>query len=177
MRAVVVYESMFGNTHLVAERIAEGLRSRHEVIVSPVGEVTDAMLDDAELLVVGGPTHVHGLSSSATRMSAREMAEKDDDLELDPDAAGPGLRNWLDGLERRRGGAAAAFDTRVTGPAVVTGRASKGIARRLARHGYHTVIDPQSFLVDKQNHLLAGEGERAVGWGQQLAAILETAPA
>ncbi len=62
MRAVVVYESMFGNTHEVAERIASGLAARYEVTVLPVGEAIAQILPDIDLLVVGAPTHVHGLS-------------------------------------------------------------------------------------------------------------------
>ena len=42
MRALVVYESMYGNTRVVANRIADGLRATHEVTVVPVGEVTPA---------------------------------------------------------------------------------------------------------------------------------------
>ena len=36
MRAVVVYESMYGNTHLIADAIATGLRPRFEARVVPV---------------------------------------------------------------------------------------------------------------------------------------------
>ena len=38
MRALVVYESMYGNTHLIANAIAEGLRAHVETVVVPVGE-------------------------------------------------------------------------------------------------------------------------------------------
>ena len=40
IRAVVIYESMYGNTHVVADHIAEGLRSRFDVDVVPVGRAT-----------------------------------------------------------------------------------------------------------------------------------------
>ncbi len=36
MKAVVIYESMYGNTHLIADAIAEGLRTHGEVAVVPV---------------------------------------------------------------------------------------------------------------------------------------------
>jgi hypothetical protein len=71
---------------------------------------------------------------------------------------------------------AAAFDTRIDGPALLTGRASKGIGRRLAHLGYDLVADPESFLVDKQNHLQPGEAERAVAWGAALALSLAANP-
>jgi hypothetical protein len=172
MRAVVVYESMFGNTHLVADEIAAGLQPTLDVTVTAVEGADVAALADADLLVVGGPTHVHGMTSDTSRKSAVEMAAKDEDLDLDPDAEGPGLRDWFNDLEKRPGTAAAAFDTRVDAPAAFTGRASKGIGRRLHRHRFELVTAPESFLVDKQNHLIEGEAERARRWGESLAAIV-----
>jgi hypothetical protein len=169
MRALVVYESMFGNTHVVADRVGDGLRSRCETTVVPVAEATAELVADADLLVVGGPTHVHGMTSAMSRKSAVEQAASDDDLELDPDAEGPGLRDWFDGLPRKARRSAAAFDTRVDASAALTGRASKGIARRLRSHGFRLVTDPESFLVDKQNHLLDGEADRATEWGESIA--------
>ena len=53
--------------------------------------------------------------------------------------------------------------------ALIGGRASKGIASRLRRHGCTLVAEPQSFLVGKDNHLLSGELERARAWGAAVA--------
>ena len=171
MRAVVVYESMFGNTHVVADHIARGMGAGVDVAVVPVEGATAALVSAADLVVVGGPTHVHGLSTNRSRAGAQEIAAADEDLELDPDAEGPGLRDWFGGLS---GGAmAAAFDTRVDAPAAFTGRASKGIARRLRHHGFTLVADPESFVVDKANHLVGGEADRAETWGAALAATAD----
>jgi hypothetical protein len=172
MRALVVYESMFGNTHMVADHIARGMGNGVVAAVVPVDRATVAMVADADLVVVGGPTHVHGMSTTTSRSGAKDTAAADDDLDLDPDAEGLGLRDWFAGLAGA-GTPAAAFDTRVDAPAVLTGRASKGIARRLRHHGFTLVADPESFLVDKDNHLLAGEDDRAETWGAALAATLE----
>ena len=99
MRALVVYESMYGNTHVVASNIADGLRATHEVTLVPVAEATEDLVAEADLLVVGGPTHMHGLSSPASRrMAAQAAAKPASGLSLDPDACGPGLRDWLKGL-------------------------------------------------------------------------------
>ncbi len=172
MRAVVVYESMYGNTHLIADAVAEGLAAGGEVVVLPVDGITDAALADADLLVVGGPTHVHGMSTTMSREGAVKDATKPDrNLALDPDAEGPGLRDWfeeVDGLP----GLAAAFDTRMQGPAALTGRASKGIAKRLRHHGCVLVLDPMSFLVTKDNHLVDDEAAHARAWGAELAAAI-----
>src|SRR5262245_56357749 len=110
MRALVVYESMYGNTHQVAETIANGLAGAADVEVLSLDDATTEVLDGADLLVVGGPTHVHGMSRASTRNAAVEAAKKKPELELDPDAPGPGLREWLASLPRTSM-KAAAFDT------------------------------------------------------------------
>ena len=169
MRAVVVFESMFGNTRLVAERVARGLSAAGEVDVLPVGEATSEALDGVDLLVVGGPTHVHGMTTPRTRDAAHEQAHRPDaSVTLDPEAEGPGLREWFDRLTIPAGCRAAAFDTRARGPAVLTGRASKGIAKRLDDHGATLVAQSESFQVDRENHLVAGEASRAEAWGKDL---------
>jgi flavodoxin len=67
MRAVVVYESMYGNTHLVADAIGAGLSTAFDVSIVPVSEGGPAVLADADLVVVGGPTHLHAMSRAAAR--------------------------------------------------------------------------------------------------------------
>lgn len=182
MRAVVVYESMYGNTHHVANAIATGLglglNLESDIVVLPVNAAIREAIEGADLLVVGGPTHAHGMSRPSTRQSAVESAHKPNaELELDPDAEGPGIRDWFesfDGFEGR----AAAFDTRIDAPALLTGRASKGIARQLHHHGAALIAEPESFLVTKDNHLEPGEEERARNWGSDLTRlVVEGAPA
>jgi hypothetical protein len=177
MRALVVYESMFGNTHAVAQHIAEGIETSIDATVVAVHDVTSEQLASADLVVVGGPTHVHGMSSARTRAGAEDMAAKDDDLELDPDAYGEGLREWFEDLAADVGAhrRAAAFDTRVHGSTLLTGQASKGIAKRLRAHGFDLVADPESFFVDKTNHLEPGEIDRATAWGHEVAEAARSA--
>src|SRR4051794_22003186 len=128
MRALIVYESMFGNTHEIASCIADGMRPTCDVSVVRVGDATDDMVARADVLIVGGPTHVHSLSRRRTREAAQQMAEKkDSDLQMEPNMIELGLRDWLHTLGMHRGKVAAAFDTRGNGPAFVTGRASRGI--------------------------------------------------
>jgi hypothetical protein len=163
---------MYGNTHLIADAIAAGLGTDGEVRVVSVDDAAPELVQGADLLVVGGPTHVHGMSRASTRTAAVEAAKKpDSDLEVDPDAEGPGLRDWFDGLDEL-GGAAAAFDTRIDAPAAFTGRASKGIAKRMRRHGCSLVVEPESFLVTKESHLEPHEAERARAWGERLRAAM-----
>ncbi|HWH13893.1 MAG TPA: flavodoxin domain-containing protein [Miltoncostaeaceae bacterium] len=173
MRAVVVYESMFGNTRAVAERIAAGLRTAAEAEAIPVIRADAAALAGADLVVVGGPTHVHGMTRASTRQAAAEQAAAPDaEVHLDADAAGPGLREWFAGGPLPAGAAAAAFDTRVNMSPLLTGRAARGIAHRLRDAGATLAAAPESFLVDRHNRLEDGEAERAEGWGRSLAAAL-----
>jgi flavodoxin len=172
MKALIVYESMYGNTHLVADAIADGLRPVAEVEVVPVEVATRARVADADLLVVGGPTHVHGMSRPSTRKAAVEAAEKPGaELDVDPDAAGPGLRDWFENL-LDLSGSAAAFDTRLDASPMFTGRASKGIAKRLRHAGADVVVPPESFLVTKANELVTDEQDHARAWGASLAVEL-----
>lgn len=172
MRALVVYESMYGNTHEIAEAIGEGLSASGSAEVVSVHDATPEKVAGVDLLVVGGPTHAHGMSRESTRTAAVEAAdEPGSGLEMDPDAAGDGVREWLESLGRS-GGRAAAFDTRVDMAPMLTGRASKGISKQLHKHGYELVAEPESFLVSKETHLLPDERSHARAWGEQLGRSL-----
>jgi hypothetical protein len=174
MRALVVYESMYGNTREVAGNIADGLGTEYEVTLVPVAEATWDVVAGADLLVAGSPTHMHGLSTRATRRMAAEAAAKDGSgLRMDPDADGPGIRDWLKDLGHRNG-LAATFDTRINGVPAFTGRASRPLAKLLKRHGYRLIAAPDSFLVGSQNTLLDGEAARARRWGMMLGAVSKT---
>src|SRR5689334_11744919 len=147
MKAVVVYESMYGNTREIAASVGEGLREVYDSVdVVNVADVTPSTLSGADLLVAGGPTHAHGMTSKRTREAARQALTKSPGLTFEPRSTNAGMREWL--TELGGPGIAAAFDTRLKSPAFVTGRASRGIARRLRRDGYVTVVPPESFLVN-----------------------------
>lgn len=171
MRAVVVYESMYGNTHAIANSVAEGLRDKAcDVVVAPVSRAAEALATPCDLLVVGGPTHVHTLPRPSTRKAAAEAAGKPGSgLVMESGAAGPGLREWLHDLPSGNGTMAAAFDTRMEGPVLFTGQASHGIAQRLRHRGYRITGTVQSFLVSRQNVLDPVQAERARTWGAALA--------
>jgi hypothetical protein len=166
---------MYGNTHVIASNIADGLRADFEVTLVPVAEASWDLVADADLLVAGAPTHMHGLSSAKTRQMAAQAAVKDGSgLRMDPDAGGPGMRDWLRDLGQSRNGLAASFDTRLNGVPAFTGRASHPIARLLKRHGRRLVAAPESFLIGSQSTLLDGEAGRARRWGMTLAAVSKT---
>jgi len=173
LKAAVVYESMYGNTHRVAEAIAEGLGPMAATEVFSTGEAERMDLKGLDLLVVGGPTHAHGMTRSQTRQAAVKDARSGaKELILDPSVEGPGVREWLDSLDPSSG-RAAAFDTRVDMPELLTGHASKGIGKKLKQHGFELVADPESFLVSGDSDLLPRELDRARKWDPTLASSLK----
>jgi hypothetical protein len=171
MKIVVVYESMFGNTKTIGERIAEGLREAGEVIVGTVDEVSPDEVRDAALIVAGGPTHAHGMARPNAHQSVAKM---DPHHKYGPVLPGrENLHGWLERVPAGRA-MAAAFDTRFDKPRWLTGSAAKKIARRLRDRGY-SILGAESFFVRTTGGPLAdGELERAVAWGRALAAQLRS---
>jgi hypothetical protein len=172
MKAVVVYESVFGNTHAIADAIGRGITSTGwEVAVLPVGQADPAALADVDLLVVGGPTHAWSVSRQMTRSGAvRDARQAGHGDMLDPDAEGLGLREWFDTLPPHPGLASAAFDTRAEFR--MAGSAAPGIAKRLKKHGCTVVAVPAGFLVTGQDGpLKQGEEQRAQAWGAGLVPV------
>src|SRR4051812_10893695 len=78
MRALVVYESMYGNTKEIATAVADGVSTRMPVQLAEVGAAPTSIADDIALLVVGAPTHGHGMSKDASRRSAAERTTMQD---------------------------------------------------------------------------------------------------
>jgi flavodoxin-like protein len=163
-RAMVVYESMFGNTRIIADAVAEGLSSRFATDVIEVGLAPTRIAEEVSLVVVGGPTHAFGLTRAKTRQDA--AAQADGPL-ISP---ARGLREWLETAERPRTGVgAAAFDTRIDRPRV-PGSAARGAAKRLRRLGFLLVAGPESFYVSgTMGPLAPREVERARHWAEELA--------
>lgn len=168
MKALVVYESMFGNTEVIGKAIADGLSSRMSVDMIEVGAAPIVLGDDVELLLVGGPTHAFGMSRQGTRQSAAGQGQQSL-------ASGRiGLREWLAGVQQGTVKVAAvAFDTRLKKPHWLVGSAARAAQKRLRRLGFRIVSPPESFYVDgTPGPLLDGEEERARQWAQGLGSQL-----
>jgi hypothetical protein len=163
MRALVIYESMFGNTQRVAEAIGRGLAARVSVDVVEVGHAPRQVDDDVDLVVVGGPTHAFGLSSERTRRSASDQAP------TGIVSTGPGVREWVACLARYGGRlAVAAFDTHID-KTWVPGAASKKLDKMMRGMGLFVLEAPTSFYVhDTTGPLIGGETERAELLGRRL---------
>ncbi len=160
LRALVAYESLFGNTERVARAVAAGLRLEGlDTTVVNVAHSGAVDLTDVDLLVVGAPTHAFSLSRPATRYDAVRQGGRDV-------AEGVGMREWLrtlDSSDRRR--LVATFDTRMTKVRYLPACAARRAARELAEHGHTMVSVPMGFLVkDVSGPLESREVDRAIAW-------------
>jgi flavodoxin I len=155
MEALVVHDSVFGNTAQVAQAIGNALGSREGVEVLRVGSVKPERLTGVKLLIVGSPTRGFRPTEGIT-----------DFLKSIPS----------DGLE---GVKVAAFDTRLStsdieSPALrfivkTGGFAAKRIANRLEKSGGDLITPPEGFFVEgREGPLKEGELERAADWARHI---------
>jgi len=164
MKTLVVYESMWGNTEVVARAVAEGLAELAEVRVLDVMQAPRDPDADVALIVAGGPTHAFSMTRPKTRSEAVQKGAPQGSLDV-------GLREWLSNLSTgTHAPVVATFDTKVDKARHLPGSA-RSAAKVARKHGYHTE-KPESFYVrDIDGPLVAGEAERAREWGRQLAAV------
>src|SRR5262245_2053747 len=129
MQTLVIYDSKFGNTELIAQAIARGIGTASEVLVMSTPEAAEfartaagAPGHEPTLLIVGGPTHKRNASAP--------------------------LKAFLDTLPAAyRGIPAASFDTRYRGPLLIMGSAAAATAKALASAGSQLVAPPESFFM------------------------------
>jgi hypothetical protein len=163
MKAIVVYESLWGNTATVARAIAEGLGAGAQALST--AQATAAAITGADLIVAGAPVLGFRVPSAQMLQTIAQSREK-----VAPDLSQPAMGAWLDGLAAGRG-RSAAFETRFRwSPGGSTG----GIEHGLTRAGYTTLSKAQRFIVTgKYGPLREGELEKARAWGAQLAQAMK----
>lgn len=170
MRALVVYESMYGSTRDVARSAAEGLAETMDVEVTEVGALAAqgaGLPADVDLLVVGGPTHAFSMTRASTRRDAATEAHEP------LVSSGVGIREWLDTVRLPSAGVpVATFDTKVATPRL-PGSAARAAEKRLRQLGARPVVPPRTFTVHgKSDGLAPGQLEAARAWGRELAGAL-----
>jgi hypothetical protein len=165
MHAIVVYESVWGNTAAIAQAIAEGLGP--DVRAYPTDEVPSEDLAEVDLIVAGSPVFGFRLPTEEVR---EQILRDEADAPTPPDLSHPSLRSWLDAMPIGHG-RSAAFETRIWwSPRGATGT----IEKRLSRLGYPPVVQAERFIVrDKYGPLREGELERARDWGRELRSAVE----
>jgi flavodoxin len=144
MKALVVYDSIHGNTEGIAKAIGDAIAGEVEVLHA--GEASSSDLGTLDLLIVGAPTY-----------AGRPTPPVRDFLGRVPALA-------LEGVS------VAAFDTRLSTRLVaIFGYAAGKIARSLKRLGGTLVVSPEGFFVKgTEGPLLEGEAERAADWAREI---------
>jgi flavodoxin len=156
MKAMVVYDSAFGNTEKVAQAIGRALGPAEDVETVRVGGIRPEQLAGLNLVIVGSPTQRFSPLPAISRF-----------LKAIPNDGLAGIR-------------VAAFDTRIPQSRIdeirilaffvkIFGYAAKPIADRLVKKGGELAASPEGFFVaDTEGPLLEGELERAAGWARQI---------
>lgn len=155
MKAMIIYDSFFGNTEQVAQAIGKALDAQAEVDIRRVTEVQPARFADLDVLIVGSPTRAFSPSPDIKTF-----------LKTLPGQA-------LDGVK------VTAFDTRISlddvdsailPPMVkLFGYAAEPIAKQLKRKGGSLVLPSEGFFVNgTEGPMKEGELERAATWARQL---------
>lgn len=152
MNTLILYDSNFGNTGELARAIASRLGDYGTVQLFRIHEDSRLpQIHDVDVVIVGGPTHQHGIS-----MTLREF------LKRVPRGTFRGLR-------------AATFDTRYRMPAWKSGSAAPKIARRLKQDGAILLVPPRSFFVTrKEGPVEEKEVRDAIHWAEQLVQTFVT---
>lgn len=169
MRAIVVYESLWGNTKQIARAIADGLE-----ITSPVDlvsvESAPTELEPYDLVVIGGPTHAFSMSRPSTREGTPKNTPPHRIVER-------GIREWLSDVRPVFHPVhAVAFDTKVESPRL-PGSAAKAARAELRALGFDVRTPSQTFRVHGyEGPLVDGELARADQWGASLGALFAESP-
>jgi flavodoxin len=145
MKTLVVYDSVYGNTEIIAQAIGEAIPG--EVPVRRVGQVDAGNLEAVDLLILGSPTH-GALPTEAVQAFVDKLGAPAED-----------------------GTRAATFDTRLSwGFLRRYGFAATRMADALKEKGWTLQGSPGGFYVRglKKGPLKKGEVERAAKWAKEL---------
>jgi len=145
VKSVVVYGSRSGNTKRVAESIAAALGEYGPVRILAAEDASATVWDHCDLLIVGGPTEGRHATPPVHAFFDRLPAHALRDVD------------------------AAAFDTRLDWPRLITGSAAADVCRWLRASDARVVVPAESFAVSQKPGLKRGELERAPIWARQVA--------
>ena len=165
MKAIVVYESYWGNTAAVARAIAEGLGP--DARAMSTAEARGEALANVGLIVAGSPIIAFRLPTEKTRA---DMAARPGKAPSPPNLSHPSMRSWLETLPKGSG-RAAAFET---GFKLSPGGAAGAIMKMLESRGYQPAAKKERFLVKgSYGPVREGDLERAKSWGAELAKAIK----
>lgn len=162
MKALILYESYFGNTRRIAETVAAGVADRGvDTHITAIENAPETVPADVDILILGAPTHNRHLPSPKSREKA---------LAAGAQTSEQGVAEWLAAAELNSEPYAAIFDTS-TGKNWLSGSAAKHAAKLLAHREPPLRAITKTFLVDSnEGPLTDGELDAARTWGRLLAA-------
>jgi hypothetical protein len=166
-RALVVYESFFGDAFAIAKAVAAGIATRFPATVVAASDAPVELDGGVRLLIVGGPNHRTGMPTRETRQQAMDSSGTEMDVPV------TGLHEWLETVRIPDGEVpAAAFDTRLDHPWLLShlDHAARTEERLLRRDGAVLVAPAGHFRVRiGAGPLVPGEERRARQWGEAVA--------
>ncbi|MBN1314858.1 MAG: flavodoxin domain-containing protein, partial [Anaerolineales bacterium] len=99
MKAIVIFESLYGNTVAIARAIAEGLGNGAQALST--ADVSIEEIEGADLIVAGAPVHSLSLPTEKSREWARTGNMGPGGAA--PDLSHPTMRSWLEKLPGGKG--------------------------------------------------------------------------
>lgn len=161
MSALIITESLFGNTLAVATAIAHGIAELNGPGSARVVHASDAPLDlpgSVELVVIGAPTHTNSLPDVRTRATAVTEGGR---------SAAIGIREWVELAHIPAGATVATFDTALSAQARL-GHAAAVVSSALTGRGIPAHTGPSFWVTGMEGPLADGELQRATSWGREL---------
>ncbi|MBN1619059.1 flavodoxin domain-containing protein [Candidatus Dojkabacteria bacterium] len=159
MKALVIYDSYFGNTEQISKKIHETISQKKnwECDIAKISSTSSSLLENTslDLLIVGSPTRAFSPSDNTKHFLKHLRKGQLDHIKI------------------------AAFDTRADLEQVnskilnfmvgILGYAAKPINNKLVKAGAQSIIAPEGFTVKaSEGPLSNGELERAEKWTLQI---------
>jgi flavodoxin len=155
MKAIVVFDSFFGNTEKIARAIGEALASEGDVETLKVSDVKPEQLKGLNLLIVGSPTRAFRASPAINKFLKKIPAGGLKGIKV----AGFDTRISLEDINSR----ALSFFVKIFG------YAAEPISKKLEKKGGEAAAAPGGFIVkDTEGPLKDGELERAADWAKRM---------
>ncbi len=157
MKALVLFDSVFGNTEKIARAIGEALADGAQVV--KIAEATPGMVQQADLVIMGSPTRGFKPTEAVVKFLQSLPADA------------------LKGKET------AAFDTRIPLESIdskifrkivsMGGYADKTIIKLMVKKGAGEVPSAGFFVDASEGPLSAGELERCTEWAKELVKTIQ----
>ncbi|MDD4923673.1 MAG: flavodoxin domain-containing protein [Dehalococcoidales bacterium] len=148
MKTLVIFDSLYGNTEIIARAIAEAITGDVKVLKADDARPLD--ISDIDLLIIGSPTQGGRHTKSVEALLTEISGTFDKSTKI------------------------AVFDTRMPAKWVkIFGFAAGKLADFFKKEGFEPVVPPEPFMVEgAKGPLKEGEQERAAEWGKNIGRMI-----